>query len=125
MLNPSAISQAISMHAIGLLNLLSTIAPSNPRFFASGQISINPSTTLYGFVQCTRDLSPANCTNSLRTTILSFQSCCSRRRGARLGTGSSVVRFEYFPIFTNAAPAGTIFNMVSNSSNNTANYVVD
>ncbi|KAJ7942506.1 Cysteine-rich repeat secretory protein [Quillaja saponaria] len=39
------------------LSLLSThFAPANPIYYASGQININTSTTLYGFVQCTGDL---------------------------------------------------------------------
>ncbi|KAJ7982248.1 Cysteine-rich repeat secretory protein, partial [Quillaja saponaria] len=52
--NPETFSTQVNE----FLSLLSThFAPANPNYFASGQINIDTSITLYSLVQCTGDLS--------------------------------------------------------------------
>ncbi|KAJ7982249.1 Cysteine-rich repeat secretory protein [Quillaja saponaria] len=101
------------------LSLLSTqFAPANPIYYASGQININTSTTLYGFVQCTGDLSPTNCTSCLDFIRSKFLEDRLGTRGARIGCGSCVLRYELYHIIFGAR---AIHNMVSN--NNGLSYV--
>ncbi|GFQ00136.1 cysteine-rich repeat secretory protein 55 [Phtheirospermum japonicum] len=54
--------------------------------------------TLYGLVQCTRDLSDLSCAQCLARGI-DFPTFCVGKKGCRVLFGSCYVRFELYPIF--------------------------
>ncbi|KAL3649271.1 hypothetical protein CASFOL_005674 [Castilleja foliolosa] len=54
--------------------------------------------TLYGLVQCTRDLSDLGCKQCLERGI-DFPTFCGGRKGCRVLFGSCYVRFELYPFF--------------------------
>ncbi|CAO2840562.1 unnamed protein product [Amaranthus hypochondriacus] len=55
--------------------------------------------TLYGLVECTRDLSPVNCRQCLGIAIQNFDDFCSNSKGCRVLYSSCYVRYELYPFF--------------------------
>ncbi|KAK9733983.1 hypothetical protein RND81_04G105800 [Saponaria officinalis] len=55
--------------------------------------------TLYGLVQCTRDLSPINCAQCLAIAIENFQGFCYEKKGCRVFYSSCFVRYELYPFY--------------------------
>ncbi|XP_073146257.1 cysteine-rich repeat secretory protein 55-like [Henckelia pumila] len=55
--------------------------------------------TLYGLVQCTRDLSPISCAQCLAIAIENFATFCHGKKGCRVLYGSCYVRYELYPFF--------------------------
>ncbi|KAJ0264683.1 putative cysteine-rich repeat secretory protein 31 [Hirschfeldia incana] len=53
--------------------------------------------TIYGMVQCTKDISPEACEECLVFNRLHFQDCLNGKRGARFVGGSCTFRFEFYP----------------------------
>lgn len=78
-----------------LFSQLSQNASVNHNMFASGEIGVY-NWKIYGFAQCTRDLSVNECKRCLGQTIESALNCCSRRRGVRI-VSSSFIRYELYP----------------------------
>ncbi|KAI5337855.1 hypothetical protein L3X38_017126 [Prunus dulcis] len=81
-----------------LLSGLSTKASSNPKFYATGELELSSSETLYGLTQCTRDLSSSNCKKCLDDAISELPNCCDAKRGGRVVGGSCNFRYELYPI---------------------------
>ncbi|GAB4830323.1 hypothetical protein Ancab_019961 [Ancistrocladus abbreviatus] len=67
--------------------------------FAKGESKLTPFTTLYGLVQCTRDLSPDNCAQCLSAAIQNFEGYCSDSKGCRVLYSGCYVRYEEYPFF--------------------------
>ncbi|KAJ4894254.1 putative cysteine-rich repeat secretory protein 17 [Raphanus sativus] len=53
--------------------------------------------TIYGMVQCTKDISPQACEECLVFNRLHFQDCLNDKRGARFVGTSCTFRFEFYP----------------------------
>ncbi|CAN6999770.1 hypothetical protein IGI04_019790 [Brassica rapa subsp. trilocularis] len=53
--------------------------------------------TVYGMVQCTKDLSPEACEECLVFNSIHFQDCLNDKRGARFVGPSCTFRFEFYP----------------------------
>ncbi|KAG2306548.1 hypothetical protein Bca52824_026296 [Brassica carinata] len=53
--------------------------------------------TIYGMVQCTKDISRNACEECLAFSRLRFEDCMNDRRGARFVGGSCTFRFEFYP----------------------------
>ncbi|CAL9011126.1 unnamed protein product [Prunus brigantina] len=81
-----------------LLSGLSTKASSNPKFYATGELELSSSETLYGLTQCTRDLYSSDCKKCLDDAISELPNCCDGQRGGRVVGGSCNFRYELFPI---------------------------
>ncbi|XP_008228882.1 PREDICTED: cysteine-rich repeat secretory protein 38-like [Prunus mume] len=81
-----------------LLSGLSTKASSNPKFYATGELELSSSETLYGLTQCTRDLSSSDCNKCLDDAISELPNCCDAKRGGRVVGGSCNFRYELYPI---------------------------
>ncbi|GFQ05535.1 cysteine-rich repeat secretory protein 38 [Phtheirospermum japonicum] len=64
--------------------------------FANGNVTYG-NETVYGMVQCTRDLSAKNCTTCLDDAIEYLPKCCFPKVGARVFYGSCVLRYEIYP----------------------------
>ncbi|KAL3615254.1 hypothetical protein CASFOL_040915 [Castilleja foliolosa] len=86
--------------AIDLLKGLSRIATNAARMFAEGTMfPVLGNETLYGMVQCTRDLSKGNCSACLEHAISDLSKCCADRVGARIVYGSCQVGYEIYNFF--------------------------
>ncbi|VVA38321.1 PREDICTED: cysteine-rich [Prunus dulcis] len=81
-----------------LLSGLSTKASSNPKFYATGELELSSSETLYGLTQCTRDLSSSDCKKCLDDAISELPNCCDAKQGGRVVGGSCNFRYELYPI---------------------------
>lgn len=75
--------------------------------FAQGSATYSVNGTVYGEVQCWRDLPITNCTPCLQTAIKNVSDDYSMRRGALLG--SCLVRYDTYPFIdnTSASPPPT------------------
>ncbi|KAF8067446.1 hypothetical protein N665_1153s0014 [Sinapis alba] len=60
--------------------------------------------TIYGMVQCTRDITPQACEECLVYSRFHFQDCLNDKRGARFVGGSCTFRFEFYPFISKAGP---------------------
>ncbi|KAF7847293.1 hypothetical protein BT93_L3114 [Corymbia citriodora subsp. variegata] len=80
-----------------LLTRLAKAASSIPRLFAAGEKGVEGKTKLYGMVQCTRDLSAAECKACLEGAIGELPSCCDGKEGGRVVGGSCNFRYEIYP----------------------------
>ncbi|GFQ03736.1 cysteine-rich repeat secretory protein 38, partial [Phtheirospermum japonicum] len=90
--------------AINWLGSLTQTAVQSPKFFASGPTSLNDyegCVTLYGVVQCTRDLSADDCKTCLDLAVTDISKCCALKEGARVVYGSCNVRYETYNFLTN------------------------
>ncbi|KAL2331807.1 hypothetical protein Fmac_019388 [Flemingia macrophylla] len=74
-----------------------TYADNNPKLYAAGEQRLENSTTLYGFTQCTRDLSSRDCKACLNDALDRLLDCCDGRPGGRVLGGSCNFRYEIFP----------------------------
>ncbi|CAN6457974.1 unnamed protein product [Victoria cruziana] len=82
----------------------SAAANSSGIRYATDTVAYTKNITLYSLVECTRDLSSSSCSYCLRTSITSIYQCCSDRQGARVLSGSCVIRYEIYPFFGNVLP---------------------
>ncbi|GFQ00058.1 cysteine-rich repeat secretory protein 38 [Phtheirospermum japonicum] len=82
-----------------LMNGLYFIAMQRPMLFASETVrKVDGNKTLYGMVQCTRDLSPNDCRTCLESAT---DGLSDRKVGARFVYGSCNLRFEIYPFLNN------------------------
>lgn len=76
-----------------------------------GETKLSPFITLYALVQCTRDLSPADCAQCLAIAVGKFPTYCENRKGCRVLYSSCYVRYELYPFFfpldSNSTQAGS------------------
>ncbi|XP_058211726.1 cysteine-rich repeat secretory protein 38-like [Rhododendron vialii] len=77
-----------------LLTDLEGVAYTSPTMYASGTLEIGNSTTLYGFVQCTRDLSSTNCKTCIDIAIKVFP---YGKIGAKIVSANCNARVEIYP----------------------------
>ncbi|KMS95725.1 hypothetical protein BVRB_005670 [Beta vulgaris subsp. vulgaris] len=55
--------------------------------------------TLYGLVQCNKDLSPVSCGQCLAIAIQNFEGFCKDSQGCRVVFSSCFVRYELYPFY--------------------------
>ncbi|KAF8414072.1 hypothetical protein HHK36_002071 [Tetracentron sinense] len=84
-----------------LISRLSNEANYSPLLYATGELEVDDSRTLYGLVQCTRDLPFFDCKKCLDTATSELPRCCDGREGGRVIGGSCNFRYELYP-FVNA-----------------------
>ncbi|XP_010247024.1 PREDICTED: cysteine-rich repeat secretory protein 38-like [Nelumbo nucifera] len=80
-----------------LLSRLAEQAYRGAMLFATGEQQLDEAVTLYGLVQCTRDLPSAGCKRCLDDAISELPSCCDGKRGGRVVGGSCNFRYELYP----------------------------
>ncbi|XP_054792600.1 cysteine-rich repeat secretory protein 38-like [Prosopis cineraria] len=80
-----------------LLSQLAYQASVKPKMFATGEVKIGESKTLYGLTQCTRDLSGNDCKKCLDDAISELPNCCDGKQGGRVVGGSCNFRYEIYP----------------------------
>ncbi|KAG5413724.1 hypothetical protein IGI04_001291 [Brassica rapa subsp. trilocularis] len=65
--------------------------------YAAGRGTLESSNTnIYGFMQCSRDISPQNCTRCLQQNVIDYRSCCRGRQGGTVSRPSCFLRWEIF-----------------------------
>ncbi|CAJ1956376.1 unnamed protein product [Sphenostylis stenocarpa] len=80
-----------------LLSQLAQKAYVNNKLYASGELKLENSETLYGLTQCTRDLSSDDCKKCLDDAINELPNCCDGKEGGRVVSGSCNFRYEIYP----------------------------
>jgi len=89
-----------------LMNNLSSEAAFNPvrNMFAAGEIEYPGKKTIYGLVQCTRDMSLEGCSSCLSSAFTEITTCCSHREGGIILSRTCNIRFQLSQFF-NASSA--------------------
>ncbi|KAB1201325.1 Cysteine-rich repeat secretory protein 38 [Morella rubra] len=76
-------------------------APSNA-MFATGEIKCSRKQTIYGLVQCTRDMSESDCHTCLQFALGDLRACCSSLEGGIVVSRTCNVRFELYPFYNSS-----------------------
>ncbi|GMY36980.1 cysteine-rich receptor-like protein kinase 15 isoform X1 [Fagus crenata] len=77
-----------------LINNISIEAANDISMFATGEIEVSKKQTIFGLVQCTRDMSNGSCVDCLRSALSDLQACCFSRQGGTVVSRNCNVRFE-------------------------------
>ncbi|XP_059661548.1 cysteine-rich receptor-like protein kinase 15 isoform X2 [Cornus florida] len=87
---------------------LSTKAAFDPSklMFATGNIKFSRTEKIYGLVQCTRDISPSDCSICLDFTLADLEGCCYSREGGTVFNRNCNVRFELYKFFDDSTDNG-------------------
>ncbi|KAI4298634.1 hypothetical protein L6164_032168 [Bauhinia variegata] len=87
-----------------LMRNLSDEAAFNPATnkFATGEIKFSGEETIYGLVQCTRDMSETYCSNCLSSAVADLMACCSSHEGGILLSRTCNARFELSQFFNSS-----------------------
>jgi hypothetical protein len=80
-----------------LLGKLAGEAVGTFKLYASGEMELTGSRTLYGLTQCTRDLSSEKCKTCLDEIISELPNCCDGKEGGRVIGGSCNFIYEIYP----------------------------
>jgi len=102
--SPNNLSQSIIPFNETKINLWSQLADETLRsqyLYAVGSSELNGSDRLYGFTQCTRDISSSNCEVCLRFVLTKLSQYCDGKDGGRISVVSCSVRYEMYE-FLNA-----------------------
>ncbi|KAE9611670.1 putative protein kinase RLK-Pelle-DLSV family [Lupinus albus] len=85
---------------------------SSSQQFAVKQANASATTTLYGFAQCTPDLSTTNCRRCVTDATAEFSmSCCGGSIGGSVLFPSCTVRYETYPFYQHSGTSlATIIN---------------
>ncbi|KAI3879034.1 hypothetical protein MKX03_019391, partial [Papaver bracteatum] len=92
--NPDGFNQILG----NLLRNLVTEALSNGSF-STGDTNLTDSTKVYGFVQCSADISSGDCSRCLHRAIADLPDCCSGKRAGKVITPSCILKFDLDPFF--------------------------
>jgi hypothetical protein len=85
-----------------LMNNISREAASDPLvkgFFATGEIQFWRKKSIYGLVQCTRDLSDASCDSCLVSALGDLLTCCDSREGGIIVSRNCNMRFGLYQFY--------------------------
>ncbi|XP_048132924.1 cysteine-rich receptor-like protein kinase 15 [Rhodamnia argentea] len=72
---------------------------NSTQMFVTGQIKYSVSQTIYGLVQCTRDMSDTNCNNCLNSALGDLKACCHKLEGGTVVSRTCNVRYELYRFF--------------------------
>ncbi|KAL7213383.1 hypothetical protein ACSBR2_015993 [Camellia fascicularis] len=83
------------------MNKLSDQAAFNPSnlMFATGKTKISTNETIYGLVQCTRDISRSDCRVCLNSEFGDLDGCCDYRQGGTVLSRNCNMRFQLYPFY--------------------------
>ncbi|XP_038704889.1 cysteine-rich receptor-like protein kinase 10 [Tripterygium wilfordii] len=103
----NVIEQNIFNQLVGAtMNDTATLAASNPpgtKKLATNEAKFTLEQTVYALVQCTPDLSEANCRGCLAIAIWNLSRVCRGRRGGRFLLPSCDVRYETYRFYNESA----------------------
>ncbi|KAL2324318.1 hypothetical protein Fmac_023376 [Flemingia macrophylla] len=81
-------------------NLKATAASGDSRRkYATGNATASNFQNIYGFVQCTPDLSQQECRDCLDLAFSEARTCCDGRRGARIMAPTCNIKYDYYRFF--------------------------
>lgn len=72
---------------------------SGAKRFLTKEVNFDGFQTIYTLMQCTPDLSGADCTSCLRDAIARLSICCNGKLGGRVLFPSCNVRYELYPFY--------------------------
>ncbi|XP_061354610.1 cysteine-rich receptor-like protein kinase 25 [Gastrolobium bilobum] len=101
--NVSAVDlQRFNQSLFSLFDELTTEAANSPsaKKFATGEVGVTSSQTVYGLAQCTTDLTSSQCETCLQSAIGTLPACCSGQQGASAMLSSCIVRYELYPFYS-------------------------
>ncbi|XP_059439823.1 cysteine-rich receptor-like protein kinase 25 [Corylus avellana] len=80
---------------------ISKEAASDPLkgLFATGEIKFSRKETIYGLVQCTRDISESSCYSCLGPALGDLHACCDSRQGGIIVSPNCNVRFQLYQFY--------------------------
>ncbi|KAM3749417.1 hypothetical protein ACB098_05G183500 [Castanea mollissima] len=87
-------------HLMNVLSDEAALNPSNKRMFTTGEIQFSKNRTIYGLVQCTRDISDANCYNCLESAIGDLKACCYSREVGIVFSRNCNVRYQLYRFYS-------------------------
>ena len=87
-------------HLMNVLSNEAALNPSNKRMFATGEIQFSKNRTIYGLVQCTRDISDVFCYNCLESAIGDLKACCYSREGGIVVSRNCNVRYQLYRFYS-------------------------
>ncbi|MCL7050381.1 hypothetical protein MKW94_004879, partial [Papaver nudicaule] len=103
-----------------------TIAGS-PKFVA-GETKFTNTTKVYGYVQCTEDISASDCYRCLLGAISELPDCCDAKQGGQILTPSCILRFELYPLFqsmnTPSPPPSSTNTTTPNTNGNNSSVLL-
>lgn len=79
------------------LNQISLEALLHPNMYKAGKLEIDMHSTVYGYAQCSRDLSLMQCNECLTDSLAYLEECGQEKEGASVYSGNCRVRYEIFP----------------------------
>lgn len=94
-----------------LMHKLSDKAAFNAsnRMFATGKIKFSDEETIYGLLQCTRDISGGDCNNCLQSVFSELTECCSDRQGGTVVSKNCNVRFELYQFYNDSSTSLLVY----------------
>lgn len=103
MSNPTSFKPIVQF----LFNNLIKSATTNisAHMYVTDSVKYTNNITIYCLAECTRDLSLEFCSSCLKGSVRAMSQCCSDRQGARILSGSCVIRYEIYPFFGNLSTA--------------------
>ncbi|KAF5943350.1 hypothetical protein HYC85_017427 [Camellia sinensis] len=81
------------------------INPSNP-MFVTGKTKFSRNESIYGLVQCTRDISHSDCRDCLNFEIGDLEGCCSYRQGSTIFSRNCNMRFQLYQFYNESTING-------------------
>ncbi|XP_050212578.1 cysteine-rich receptor-like protein kinase 10 isoform X2 [Mercurialis annua] len=87
-----------------LLNNISNEASFNPskKMFATGEVKLSAKETIYGLVQCTRDINGGDCRSCLQQAFGDLKGCCYSRQGGIIVSRNCNVRYEIYSFYNSS-----------------------
>ncbi|KAK9223660.1 hypothetical protein WN944_012106 [Citrus x changshan-huyou] len=85
-----------------LMTNLSIEASSDPAMFAVGEVKFPKRKTIYGLVQCTRDINSRDCNDCLTGALGDLKACCGAREAGIIVNENCNLRFQ-LSLFYNAS----------------------
>ncbi|OMO64904.1 hypothetical protein COLO4_31717 [Corchorus olitorius] len=84
--------------------------------FRFGEVEVNKKETIYGLVQCTRDISRSECRNCLDSAFGDLDGCCGFRTGGSVLSRNCNMRFQMYK-FYNASSSPLIYPKSTDEEN--------
>ncbi|XP_011012775.1 PREDICTED: cysteine-rich receptor-like protein kinase 15 isoform X3 [Populus euphratica] len=88
-----------------LMDKLSNAAALNRSklMFETGEIKFSRNETIYGHVQCTRDIREDECQKCLSSALIDLKGCCSSKQGGIIVSRNCNVRFELYKYYNTSS----------------------
>jgi hypothetical protein len=71
--------------------------------FETGEIKFSRNETIYGHVQCTRDIREDECQKCLSSALIDLKGCCSSKQGGIIVSRNCNVRFELYKYYNTSS----------------------